>query len=388
MLEKKSLYLMHKNIVVCQLQISNDGDMTIGGKNSLALEHIPLGGRLNDSAFSLWWKNRHIPENRDGIKKALKAVGYESAGTALVDNLALSLTDCYWIRPIDSALKWEDVNLYRNDFIDDIGNALFFEKPKAINSKKYKVGSSSGELKKKWCIEKDNKRVLIKGNLGKSYQQSLNEIFVSRIHQQLNPKNALIYDLENINIGGGRTIIGCKSVNFCNEEVEFISASEIIDSRKFKGSDNTLSAFKDGCIELGMSEKEFDDYMDYLIMVDCLVSNTDRHLNNIGVLRNPDTLKLIGFSPIFDSGNSMFYNYSLDDLKKVNLKTLKVNSFFNNEKKMLNHVKNPNIINLDLVNPDFSLYDNDIEEEKPRYNIIKDLFYKKLAMLKEFQKRN
>lgn len=34
----------------------------------------------------------------------------------LVKNLGLSLTDYYWIRPIDSGLTWEMVNLYQNDF--------------------------------------------------------------------------------------------------------------------------------------------------------------------------------------------------------------------------------------------------------------------------------
>ena len=222
MLEKEKFYLMHKDIVVCQLYISSDGEMTLGLKNSNAIDHIPLGGQLNDSSFSLWWKNRYIPENRDGIKKALKAAGYESAGNALVDNLALSLTDCYWIKPQDSSLKWNDVNLYKNDFVDVIGDALFTGKSKVkVTKNKYKVASSSGELKKKWCVDKDNKRVLVKGNIGKSFQQSLNEIFISRIHKQLNPKYALEYEKIKINADGNKTIIGCKSEDFCNDKIEF-----------------------------------------------------------------------------------------------------------------------------------------------------------------------
>ena len=39
----------------------------------------------------------------------------------MVDNLALSLTDCYWIKPIDSDIAWEDVNLYTNHFVDYFG---------------------------------------------------------------------------------------------------------------------------------------------------------------------------------------------------------------------------------------------------------------------------
>ena len=54
-------------------------------------------------------------------------------------------------------------------------------------------------------------------------------------------------------------------------------------------------------------------------MTDYLFSNVDRHLNNIGILRDPNSLKFIDFAPIFDSGNSMFYNMSFEDLKKVDL---------------------------------------------------------------------
>lgn len=386
---KEEFYLMHKDIVVCQLFISSNGEMTLGMRNINGQDHFPIGGRLNSTSFSRWWKNRYIPENRDGIKKALKIAGYESAGNALVDNLALSLTDCYWIKPKDSSLTWKDVNLYENDFIDVIGDALFTGKTSVKKTKnKYNVASSSGELKKKWCIDKDNKRILIKGNLGKSYQQSLNEVFISKIHQQLNEKYALSYELIDINIDKDRTIIGCKSIDFCNSKVEFISASEIVDGRKLKGSDNPFDCFRQGCIELGMKEKDFDDYMDYLILTDCLFTNVDRHLNNIGILRDPDTLKLIGFSPIFDSGNSMFYDYTIEQLKKINLKEIKANSFFNTEKKMLNHVKNVKIINLDAIKVDFSIYDKDIKEEKNRYDIIKKLFYQKLEMLKEYQRRH
>ena len=59
---------------------------------------------------------------------------------------------------------------------------------------------------------------------------------------------------------------------------------------------------------MGMEEQYFHDFMDYQIMTDYLLTNTDRHMNNIAIVRNPDTLEVLGFAPIFDSGNSMFYN--------------------------------------------------------------------------------
>lgn len=49
-----------------------------------------------------------------------------------------------------------------------------------------------------------------------------------------------------------------------------------------------------------------------------ILTNTDRHLNNFGVLRDTHTLKSIGMAPIFDSGNSIFWqNPDCDELRKI-----------------------------------------------------------------------
>ena len=37
----------------------------------------------------------------------------------LIQNLGLSLTDYYWMKPVGSHLKWKDVNLFENAFSGD-----------------------------------------------------------------------------------------------------------------------------------------------------------------------------------------------------------------------------------------------------------------------------
>ena len=380
-------FLMHKDIQVALLEIDEQGSAKLERSIPENEKHFPIGARLNNSKFSDWWKSRYIPDNRDGIKKALENTNYKSTGIALIDNLALSLNDCYWIKPRGSTLSWADVSLYSNNFDDPIGESLFNSNRKVkIKKNKYDVGSSSGELKKKWIIDENGKRLLIKGNIGTSYQQSLNEVFISRIHNDLNPQYCLQYELKEIK-SDDKKILCCVSENFCNEHAEFVSASEIISSKKLRGSDSVFLLFKQGCIDLGMSEKEFHKYMDYLIMTDFLFTNIDRHLGNVGILRDPDTLKLIGFAPIFDSGNSMFYNKSYSDLENIDLRKIKTNSFYPSETKMLKCVKDFNSINLNKVKPDFSIYKMDAKEYQIRYELIENKFYAKLEMLKGRQKK-
>ena len=56
-------------------------------------------------------------------------------------------------------------------------------------------------------------------------------------------------------------------------------------------------------------ELGFKKEMDQITLIDYLVGNGDRHHNNIGYIRNPDTLQIIGIAPCFDSGGGMAFDY-------------------------------------------------------------------------------
>ena len=45
-----------------------------------------------------------------------------------------------------------------------------------------------------------------------------------------------------------------------------------------------------------------------MIVLDYIIANEDRHFNNFGVLREAETLKWLGFAPIYDSGSSLGYD--------------------------------------------------------------------------------
>jgi len=121
-------------------------------------------------------------------------------------------------------------------------------------------------------------------------------------------------------------------------------------------------------------------------MTDFLITNTDRHMNNIAILRNPDTLKVIGMAPIYDSGNSMFYKDSIDELRYKNLKEIKTNSFIVKEIRLLSYVKDRKAVDLSKTDVDFNeIYSLDIKERHNRIEILEKLYNSKRAMLDAFQ---
>ena len=386
-LEDRKYLFMHKDVDICRMDISKDGTLSNIEINTNHIDHFPFGTANDINKFKKWWRDRSVPQTRHEAKFALKKLGYSSTGNMLVDNLALSLNDCYWIKPSSSDIKWKDVNLFNNEFEDDFGT-LTLNRFATINLKNKTIfhsATSQGELQKKWCIDKDGKRFMVKGNYGNSFQQSINELFATELHKKQGFKNYTPYYKTYIDINNQSKAIGCSSYCFCSEKIESISAWDIIESRVKPNHISTFEHFKSICLENGIKEKEFDDYFDYLIMSDFLLSNTDRHMNNVAVLRDADTLKFICLAPIYDTGNSMFFREQTISLKHINPYKIEVTSFAKYEVKMLKLVKNRMALDLNKTDLDFSIYKKIGKLDDKRVKELERLFNVKKNILKRFQ---
>lgn len=343
---------------------------------------------MNNMKFHEWWRDRAIPKTRHGAETALQRLGYSSTNSALVNNLALSLSDCYWIRPRGEDLTWKDVNLFTNDFVDTFGE-LTINQDHMIDLRKetrFNCATSQGELQKKWCIDKNGRRYMIKGNYGQSYQQSLNEVFATRLHEQQRFPHYTRYSLVQVQTDGNIEGIGCMCYDFCSENIECISAWELLQTVKVRQKESYYYPLKNVCLELGMDEEAFTRFLDYQIMTDYLISNTDRHMNNIAVMRDPDTLRLLGFAPIYDSGNSMFYNTPYEKLSYIKLDEIRTHSFVERENRLLQYVRDRLLVDIDKAEMDFSIYEMDVVERQIRIPLLKKLYYRKIENLKSFQK--
>lgn len=384
----REYYLMHKDIPVCLMEINEDGAISNVRRNEAAQDHFPLGGQMNNMKFHEWWRDRAIPKTRHGVKAALQQLGYSSTNSALVNNLALSLSDCYWIRPRGEAITWSDVNLFTNDFVDAFGE-LTLNKDHVIDLRRmtrFNCATSQGELQKKWCIAGDGRRYLIKGNYGDSYQQSINELFATRLHEQQGFQCYTSYYPVRVQVDGNIEGLGCMSYDFCSEQIECISAWELLQTVKLRQNQSYYHPLRSVCVDLGMRDEEFTDFMDYQIMTDYLMTNTDRHMNNIAVMRDPDTLEILGFAPIYDSGNSMFYNVPHEELSRITLNEIKTHSFIAREIRLLRYVQNRGAVELDKAVMDFSIYEQDVTERHIRIPKLKELYERKMERLSAFQK--
>jgi len=344
-MEEKLYSLMHRDNPVCAISIDTVSGAILRVSKPVNPELLPLGGSVDSAMLKKWWQRRAVPVGQGKIQRILEQMGIATPLEYLVKNLGLSLTDHYWIKPLDMELGWEDINLFTNDFRDPVGDMQFGLEPDAIldlPANAFSPSSSTqGDLTKKWIIV-DGKRFLVKGNHGSNSQESLNETVATLLHQKQGRVPYVSYS--TMRLGDNRQIY-CVCESFTSDEIELIPAIDIVESKKKDNAMSMYEHFIHVCIGHGMNESAVRTFLEYQILSDFVLTNTDRHLNNFGVLRNANTLEFIGMAPIFDSGNSMFWqNPRLP--AHSDLTDITVNSFRNTEKRMLQLVRNKGVLDL------------------------------------------
>ena len=342
--------LMHRDDPVCVFTLDPISGAILRVNRPRRPELLPPGGSANADSLRKWWQRRAVPITQGNILRHLEAAGYTTPQNYLVKNLGLSLSDHYWIRPLDLPLSWAEVNLFTNDFRDPIGHLqLTLPAENAddgeLSSCTFSPASSlQGDLSKRWIIL-DKKRCLVKGNRGSNAQESLNEIAASRLHSLQNTQPFVFYRPITLKQGPQP---GCICESFTSDEVEWISAYDVVESEKRVNSKSVYEHFIAICVEHGLDETACRSFLEYQILTDFLLTNVDRHLGNFGVLRDTRTLRYIGMAPIFDSGNSMFREDpslpTRDDLTHI-----AVNSFRSREIQLLDLVGGTELLAADRL---------------------------------------
>ena len=330
--------LMHKDDGVASLQLDDLSGAILKVTPGTNPELLPLGGSQGADSLRKWWLRRAVPISQGNIAALLQQEDIPSTQSLLVRNLGLSLSDHYWIRPNGSDLTWSDVSPFSNTFcnLSEIAAERFYS-PDA---------SLQGDLVKRWLIVNDM-RCLLKGNCGANSQQSLNEVLASMLHEKQGFSNHVRYRPVKLT-GSASEQYGCICEDFASETLEFIPAIDVVDSEKKDNAVSTYEHFIHVCTEHGMSEQEVRSFLEYQILTDFVLTNTDRHLNNFGVLRDSRTLKFVRMAPIFDSGNSMFWDAPRLP-ERSDCTEITVNSFRKTETELLKLVTDRSRVRMDLL---------------------------------------
>lgn len=301
--------LMHRETPVSILSIDDSSGQI---RDVIKIEntaHMPVGTMmknmfLDPGRLKTWWMDRSIPVSRSGIRDILERLDIASPMSLLTESMGLSLSDQYWIRPVDRDIKWDDVNFFDNPFSEDIGELMIGGN---IHNEELNFSSpditSNGNLRKRWKIV-DGRRVLIKGGTRPICQEPVNESIVSRI--------AVALDIPCVNYSvtwiDGYPYSVCD--DFIDRDSELVSAYWILMTSKGK-SDSLYNRYVRCCEDRGI---DIVPFLDRIITLDYLVANGDRHTSNFGLVRDATSLEWIGPAPIFDSGSSLGFDLPAEDM--------------------------------------------------------------------------
>ena len=99
---------MHKNSPCGKIAFDDKSGRIISYKDN-GNGYSPYLGSADLNKMHKWWEMRAVPASRLLIQNLLKTTGCLNSEMYLAKNLALSMTDSYWLRPEGTLLKYDDV---------------------------------------------------------------------------------------------------------------------------------------------------------------------------------------------------------------------------------------------------------------------------------------
>ena len=311
--------LMNKNIEVLIAEYDDALKAFTKIKQVKNIEYAPYilksfyeKGDKNNNLFRMnlseWFKGRGIPSWRDKLDLLLHRLNIESPTELLDKAFGLSLSDQYWLKPLNSNIKYEDINFFDHDFEDE----GFLEASLSLNSKTIKNEESlktpnnttDGMLKKAWIIE-NGTRYLLKGGYKSEILQPFNEVLASMICDRLE-FNHVTYILDTY-----KDMVVSKCPCFITKDTELITAYQIKNREHRYDTIEDYETFIKLLEEKGIKDARIK--LENMYILDFLIMNEDRHLNNFGIIRDVNTLEWIDIAPIFDNGQSLNITYYDED---------------------------------------------------------------------------
>ena len=250
----------------------------------------------NKELMVSFFTNRSISVRRENAKYIMNQLGikqgndFESRFKAMVECKALSAADSYWITENEKD-KWNEVNLLSRPLNESLQQVGLFGSPIKIKGKiQTPELTGQGAYAKAWYSE-NGKLYLYKAN-SPGGNECEREVLASNILDCFNIPHVK-YELT---LKEGLTVCKCENMNLKN--------TSLVDS-----VEADIWANRNG-IKLTELAKKIDSELFYkTIVVDYLISNSDRHGGNWGFYMNNQTGKLVAMHPLFDHNNAFDKNF-------------------------------------------------------------------------------
>lgn len=149
---------------------------------------------------------------------------------------------------------------------------------------------------KRWVVS-EGTRYLIKGGSGQIRQEPYNEVIASEVFRRLGMDHVGY----SLTCSGRDVYSSCPA--FTDKDREFVPARAIIRGCNRVQGQTPYEFVRDSMEAFGVGDCTV--FLDRMICTDFIIANEDRHFGNFGVIRDPESLEIKGFAPMFDNGTSL-----------------------------------------------------------------------------------
>lgn len=263
---------------------------------------LPLGMTVDGDGVLSWLKSRIIPQNREFVDKILSVYGLTHNNISGIIQLckSLSLNDSYWITDLNFNGKFTDYNLFENSFYKALSLIAYTGhgsvKPNGFSSSP--EFTTNGMLRKGWRKINGTVKLYKGGSSGAANtgNEPYSEFYAAQIAATMG-LNHVPYTLSK-----WKGSLCCVCELFTDINHSFVPMWRFCKTTSIKEIAEYLQ---------NMGEDYFNAFSDMMIF-DALIYNTDRHLNNFGLMVDNMTNRPYAFAPIFDNGLSLF-NFAMAD---------------------------------------------------------------------------
>lgn len=275
--------LINKETPLCDFIIEGDGELEFC-KIVKTYAPLPFWCENIDS----WVANRSAAKHRSHVNKLLEMYGGKTSSVFIALTHCLSLTDTLWVKSEREDVSWKDVNLYENQFDEEVSKFAFNGRD-VVNFQKTTRSpelTTDGAYDKCWLNEKDGIHLIKTGSSGarNAGLEPYGEVLASQVFEKI--CSSVKYDLKKYD---GRVVSDCKI--FTSQEYGYKPVSLFLKNGVKYGLPETLEIYR---------EFNCEDEFRRMVVADCITLNSDRHFGNFGFLVNNETFERTALNPCFD----------------------------------------------------------------------------------------
>ncbi len=262
-------------------------DHSAGKRDSLSQEELKL-------VVGRWLSERCGANHNFRVSALFSIFDIDELSAFIKETHAASLNDTFWVKSADEEISWADVSLYRKDYDENISRFCLGEKIQWDEENKADL-SAAPELVTNGSFhrgfDKYGNDILFYKRSSDMGMEAYCEVMASEIAELIAPGVTVRYSLVD---KWDKKLSECRF--FTDEQTGFVPYY-CFNIKQRPEMDEILAFFE----RIGG-----EDLFRRMQVLDALTFNTDRHLNNFGILMDNDTLKLNGMAPIFDLNLSLF----------------------------------------------------------------------------------